>query len=557
MLCIGNASIITHNLPAINGYIHVINQVLAPSRSDLPPEPPTVMAFLNYSSSFSLFREYALTYNLSEHLGGLDFTLLLPTDEAVRNYLSRTNSSFLDSDVFQYHVILNELLFPDHLHDGMLKSTLLGPDYQVQFHLTDKNQTAVNDVPLNGSFIETQYGVVIILQQVLKVRRNRCSQQVSLQSKGRCSDCDGPPRCLFNYSPIREQFPANMKPNCFYRKRVGPRRKFVPGCNINCLRHTTDHSCCPGFYGHECFKCPGDDRSPCSNHGQCQDGNHGNGECHCYEGFHGTACEDCEPGRYGLNCSSKCSCDHGKCDDGLTGSGRCLCYKGWKGASCSVEIRNDACGDVCDENANCVTGPQGSAAVCVCAAGYEGNGTFCRELDLCSRSNGGCSEFAVCTKVSPGERTCACKKGYTGDGVVCLEIDGCLVNNGGCHTAAECIRTGPNVTACRCQTGFQGSGMFCYPVNPCRTDNGGCSKYALCKYTGQGQRNCTCRRGHVGDGFNCRGTTNNVSHLTSSYLLASHSHTYRSCFISQEVYRQSENDFFRKMLFVSKTVVNK
>ncbi|MEQ2204583.1 hypothetical protein XENOCAPTIV_015558, partial [Xenoophorus captivus] len=107
MLCIGNASIITHNLPAINGYIHVINRVLAPSRSDLPPEPPTVMAFLNSSSSFSLFREYAL-----------------------------------------YHVILNELLFPDHLHDGMLKSTLLGLDYQVQFHLTDKNQV------LSTSFTE-------------------------------------------------------------------------------------------------------------------------------------------------------------------------------------------------------------------------------------------------------------------------------------------------------------------------------------------------------------------------------------------------------------------
>ncbi|KAM4741209.1 stabilin-1 [Anableps anableps] len=529
VLRIGNASIITHNLPAINGYIHIINQVLVPSRSDLPPEPPTLMAFLNSSSSFTLFRHYALIYNLSELLADQDFTLLLPTDETVRNHLSRTNSSVLDSDVFQYHVIPEELLFPDHLHDGMLKSTLLGQDYQVQFHLTDNNQTAVNDVPLNGSFMEMQYGVVMILPQVLMVRRNRCSQQIFLQVRGRCSDCDGPPQCLFSYSPIRKQFPANMKSNCFYRKRVGIRRKSVPGCTINCLRLTTDHSCCPGFYGHECFKCPGDDGSPCSNHGQCQDGNHGNGECRCYEGFHGTACEDCEPGRYGVNCSSKCSCDHGKCVDGLAGSGRCLCYKGWKGASCSAEIRDDACGGICDENANCITGPQGSAAVCVCVAGYEGNGTFCREQDLCSRSNGGCSEFAVCTKVSGGERTCACKNGYTGDGVVCVEIDGCLVNNGGCHSAAVCIRTGPSTTACRCQTGFQGTGRFCYPVNPCRTDNGGCSKHARCEYLGGSQRNCTCLRGHIGDGIDCRGTTNN------------------------EVHRQPENDFFRKMLSMSET----
>lgn len=49
-------------------------------------------------------------------------------------------SAVQDQDVFQYHVIPKEILFPDHLHDGMLKSTLLGPDHQVQFHLTDNNQ---------------------------------------------------------------------------------------------------------------------------------------------------------------------------------------------------------------------------------------------------------------------------------------------------------------------------------------------------------------------------------------------------------------------------------
>ncbi|XP_047440209.1 stabilin-1 [Mugil cephalus] len=524
---IGNASILTHNMPAINGYIHIIDRILAPPRSDLPPDPPSLMAFLNSSTNFTLFRQYCPMYNLSEALSGVDFTLLLPTDEAIKQYLSRTNSSIMDSDVFKYHVIPNELVFPNHLYDGILKSTLLSSDYQVQFHLNDKNQTFVNDVPIDGSFHETQYGVIIVLPQVLKVRRNRCSKQINLQVNGRCSDCDGPPRCLFSYKPIRAQFPANMRSNCRYRKRIGSRRKSVAGCVIKCLRVTTDHSCCPGFYGHECFKCPGDDGNWCSGHGECQDGNHGNGECRCYEGFHGTACEDCEPGRYGVNCSSKCVCDHGKCEDGLAGSGRCVCYKGWKGTSCSAEIKDDACGGVCDENANCITGPQGSAPACLCVAGYEGNGTYCKELDLCSRLNGGCSEFAVCTKISAGERTCTCKEGYTGDGVVCVEIDGCLVDNGGCHKSAECIRAGPNITSCRCQLGFQGPGRFCYPVNPCRNNNGGCSRYAHCEYLGGGQRNCTCHRNHVGDGFDCRGTTHN------------------------ELYRQTENAFFRQMLSIS------
>ncbi|TMS19741.1 Stabilin-1, partial [Larimichthys crocea] len=359
-------------------------------------------------------------YNLTKELNQADFTLLLPTDEAIRQHLSRTNSSVLDSDVLKYHVILRELLFPDHLSDGKLKSTMLGEDYQVQFHIDNKNQTVVNGVPLDGTFTETEYGIIMVLPQVLKIQRNRCSKHVTVQVNGRCADCDGPPRCLFDYKPIKAQFPANMRSNCRYRKRVGSRRKLVPGCVIKCLRVLTDNSCCPGYYGHECFKCPGDVGSWCSNHGQCQD-----------------------------------------------------------------------------------------------------------ELDLCSRSNGGCSEFAVCTKVSAGERTCTCKAGYTGDGVVCLEIDGCLVNNGGCHKSADCIRIGANITGCRCQTGFQGSGLFCYPVNPCRNNNGGCSRYARCEYMGQGQRNCTCLRGHVGDGFSCRGTTNN------------------------EVFRNPENAFFTRMLSAS------
>ncbi|XP_075993005.1 stabilin-1, partial [Genypterus blacodes] len=526
---IGNASILTANLPATNGYLHIIDQVLMPPRSDFPPEPPTIMAVLNSSSNFTLFRKFAQMYNLTQELDDIEFTLLLPTDDAIRQHLSQTNSTQPEFDVLKYHVILGELLFPDDLRDGTLKSTLLGHDYQVQFHLDNNNKTVVNDVPLVGTFIEVQVGVIIPVHGVLKVRRNRCSQQVTLQVNGRCSDCDGPPRCLFSYKPIRTQFPDNMVSNCQYRKRVRSRRKSVPGCVIKCIRVTTDHSCCSGYYGHECFKCPGDVGSWCSNHGECQDGNHGNGECRCYEGFQGTACEDCEPGRFGLNCSSKCVCDHGKCEDSLAGSGRCVCYKGWKGARCSIEIKDDACGGVCDENANCITGPQGTAAACVCVAGYEGNGTNCKEMDLCKISNGGCSEFAICTKVSAGLRTCSCSQGYTGDGVVCLEVDGCLVNNGGCHESAECSRTGPNTTACRCLLGFSGNGRFCVHVNPCRMNNAGCSRYARCEYLGQGQRNCTCFRGYIGDGVYCRGNT------------------------QQELIRNPENVFFKQMLRMAST----
>lgn len=42
------------------------------------------------------------------------------------------------------------------------------------------------------------------------------------------------------------------------------------------------------------------------------------------------------------------------------------------------------------------------------------------EIDPCIIDHGGCSINAVCTKVSPGERTCVCKEGYAGDGTLCL-----------------------------------------------------------------------------------------------------------------------------------------
>lgn len=47
------------------------------------------------------------------------------------------------------------------------------------------SQTAVNKVPLDRRFLETQYGVILVLPQVLKIERNRCSKQFVQQIKVR------------------------------------------------------------------------------------------------------------------------------------------------------------------------------------------------------------------------------------------------------------------------------------------------------------------------------------------------------------------------------------
>uniref|UniRef100_A0A8C2GCI5 Stabilin 1 n=1 Tax=Cyprinus carpio TaxID=7962 RepID=A0A8C2GCI5_CYPCA len=466
-LMIGNATILATDLKAINGCIHIIDTVLRPK------------------------------YNL------IEYTIFVPNDSAMQEYLRKTNSTQL-VNIIKYHIILGEQLFPEHLGNGLFKNTFLGNGTQIMFFVDIDNQTMANDVPINGSFIETRHGTAFGIPRVLDLHKNHCSKDVILKISGRCGDCNSEPKCLFNAKP----FPQNMKSNCKYRTRVGKKRVSVPGCHMDCLRTTKDHSCCPGYFGHDCSTCPGSVDNWCSNNGQCKDGLFGSGECLCNEGFHGTACEMCEPGRYGKDCKSECHCEHGKCLDGMEGNGQCICFKGWKGVNCAVAVVDDACGGVCDVNANCISGGSGAPPTCSCIAGYKGNGTFCKEFDPCTTNNGECSINANCTKTLPGERSCTCKTGYIGDGVMCLEMDACLVDNGGCDKNALCMKTGPNRVACACKPGFISQGHRCLAVNPCRKNNGGCSINAVCRYLGDGERNCTCYIGYKGDGFKCAGTVN-------------------------------------------------
>ncbi|KAI7790987.1 stabilin-1 precursor [Triplophysa rosa] len=526
-LMIGDATIVIPDLKAINGCIHIIDMVLRPPLSDIPPPPPTLMEVLNNTPEFSLFRQAALLYDLEGSIPTRDYTIFIPYNSAIRDYLNKTNSTQLSLDIVKYHVVISEHLFPQHLGDGIFKTTFLDNGTQIMFYVDSDNQTMANDVPLNGTFIEVRHGGLFGIPRVLDIHKNHCSKDVILKVSGRCGDCEAAPKCLSNTKPIQSKFPQNMKSNCRYRTRVGKKRKFVPGCQMNCLKTTKDHSCCPGYFGHDCFKCPGTVGNWCSNNGQCKDGLYGSGGCLCNEGFHGTACEMCEPGRYRQDCKSVCHCEHGKCLDGMDGSGQCVCFKGWKGVNCSVEVVNDACGGVCDVNANCISGGSGAPPTCTCTAGYEGNGTICKEMNPCATYNGGCSEYADCEKTLPGERNCRCRSGYTGDGVVCLEIDPCLVDNGGCDKNALCLKTGPNRVACTCRSGFISIGHRCLALNPCRQNNGGCSPNAICKNLGDGERNCSCYFGYKGDGFHCAGT------------------------VSREFLRKPEAAWFRRNLGVS------
>ncbi|XP_069793304.1 stabilin-1 [Narcine bancroftii] len=500
-LLICGARVITPDIPAVNGYIHIIDKVLIPPLENLPSFPPSLLDLLEQLPQYSHFKQLLQQYHLVDELEySKQYTVLIPEDAILEEYHRVENIEQL----VKYHIIPGEKVLYDKIKDGIQRKTLLGSSYQVIFYKR-KGQIFVNNVPLNEFCNETRNGILLGTTQVLQLQKNRCDTNDTVTVEGICDSCDHSPICPEGTTAL--EFPGQVRtPNCIYKQFRKGRNRKLSGCRPSCLQVTITLDCCLGYYGPRCQMCPGKSNAWCSNYGICQDGINGTGECLCHEGFQGTACESCEAGRYGINCTHECLCVNGNCNDGLDGDGSCNCFKGWEGTNCDKVIVIDHCNGTCHPNANCILGSPGSLPSCLCSAGYSGNGTSCSEIDPCEVNNGGCSEHSNCTKVSAGERACICWDSYIGDGVVCLEIDGCAEQNGGCHKYAECINTGPNRVACNCLPGYIGDGRnSCQPDDPCRKNNGGCGFFAHCRETGPGTRTCNCYRGYKMVGHSCRG----------------------------------------------------
>ncbi|XP_053932500.1 stabilin-1 isoform X1 [Cuculus canorus] len=501
VLTIQNASIVVSDIPASNGIIHVLSKVLLPPSGDIPASPPGLQEQLEAVASFSIFKGLLQEYQLIGKIESSEkYTVFVPGNNSIEEFCRAGNVTCLDNETVQYHVVLGEKLSPTDLRSGIHKNSMLGLSYWLMFY-QNSTQKFVNNIPLDGKFLETKNGMLIGVSQVLQIQKNRCTANTTTIQKSRCGKCEKGIKCP--PGSVLVELPGSKN---LARCELRSEDTGILGCHFTCAKVSLRSICCPGYYGHMCEMCPGKPGQWCSGNGECQDGTEGSGECRCLEGFHGTACEMCEVGRYGADCKSECACDNGICNDGLQGDGSCECFPGWKGPTCQERIKIDLCNNTCHQMANCLNSSVDSTPTCVCSAGHTGNGTHCTEIDPCIIDHGGCSVHAVCTKVSPGERTCVCKEGYAGDGTLCLEVDRCLESNGGCHSNAECIKTGPKKVACNCLPGYSGDGVsHCNPINLCEQNNGGCSPFGLCKYTGPGTRNCSCSWHSVGDGFTCHG----------------------------------------------------
>ncbi|XP_066561323.1 stabilin-2 isoform X2 [Amia ocellicauda] len=494
---LAGCKIISSDIAATNGLIHIIDQVLIPDRK-LSEGLPEMLAKLSDMPEYSIFRGYLIQYNLTEQIEESDaYTLFAPNNIAITDYVKQKGS--LDMDTILYHIVLSERLKADDLLNGIHRETMLGFSYQVGF-FRRSDQLFINDVPLNLTNVETNEGVIHGLAKVLEIQKNHCDKNITAIVQGKCGAC-----YVENMCPSGTSAMIGTKKNCFYSRYVIGKRFMTLGCRPLCKNTTIIRECCSGYFGAQCEACPGAVGKACFANGVCQDRINGTGECQCDKGFNGTACEMCQPGKYGVSCDQDCPCVNGQCSDGMQGDGSCDCDLGWRGVHCDSKITEDSCNKSCHTSANCLPKPD-STYYCNCAAGFKGNGTFCSAVDACESNNGGCSSNAICKRTTPGRRSCLCKAGYTGDGVVCLEINPCIENNGGCNPNAECTHTGPNQSACNCKRGYSGDGKECDAINPCRTNNGGCSDYATCMPTEPGERNCTCKTEYIGDGLKCKGT---------------------------------------------------
>uniref|UniRef100_A0A8C2STS6 Stabilin 2 n=1 Tax=Coturnix japonica TaxID=93934 RepID=A0A8C2STS6_COTJA len=485
-LTVEGAHIVTGDIASTNGIIHVIDKVLTPQRSTIMPR---LLARLEQMPDYSIFRGYIIQYSLANEIEAANtYTVFAPNNDAIENYLRDKKVATLDEDQIRYHILIDEKLLKNDLHNGMHRETMLGYSYHVGFFLHN-SQLFINDAPISYANVATDKGIIHGLGKVLEIQKNRCdTNHTVITVSGSVS-----------ISPMFTQ--AGEKKYCIFSENNMRLHTIQIGCQPKCAKTIITRECCAGFFGQQCQPCPGKAGSACFGNGICLDGINGSGICQCGAGFVGTACESCAEGKYGRNCDQVCACVHGKCSSGINGDGSCECNVGWRGVTCESEIKDDACNNTCHTSAKYV---QNLLEPCK-HIGFNLGCHHCSAIDACETSNGGCSANAECRKTTPGNRVCVCKAGYTGDGVVCLEINPCLENNGGCDKNAECTQTGPNQVST-------------LPVSISNLpNNGGCSEFAICKDTELTERTCTCKPNYIGDGFQCRGNIHRVKYCT--YLL--------------------------------------
>ncbi|XP_052316183.1 stabilin-2 isoform X1 [Oncorhynchus keta] len=472
--------------PSINGIIHEIDTFMIPEslkNADVIEGPLNLTDVADgngYKTFYKLLLDTDVMAMVNDPLHQ-PVTLFLPSDRAMaalpqeqKDFLYNTQNRGHLLEYLKYHILRDtkvyaaELVHIDPirtLQGSELKANCGGLDNIGEIFLNDGNCRIIQrHLLFNGGIA---YGIDCLLNP--PSLGGRCDKKETVDFPLPCAFCTSSTRC-----PPGSKLKEVKK--CDLHMIVNVNK----GCQAICTFVLWQPKCCAGFYGRDCLVCPGGNSSPCLNHGKCDDGHLGNGNCTCDTGFHGDACELCKEGHYGPDCTA-CNCtEHGSCEEGLKGTGSCFCEQGWTGQRCETQLaEGPVCSPTCSQNGICKENN-----TCVCKLFYEGDGISCIVADLCKFWNGGCAQGAKCSQ--KGEKvSCACPQGHSGDGFICRPIDPCSVDdNGGCHEHATCTMTGPGKKKCVCKDNYIGDGVTCEVkellVNRCLQENGQCHSDAQC-----------------------------------------------------------------------------
>ncbi|XP_069760369.1 stabilin-2 isoform X2 [Narcine bancroftii] len=514
--------ILAGNIIASNGLIHIINKMMdGPQPTIKSNRKKTLYTIISENAKLKRFKKLLQKCDLDQLLESPGpFTIFIPTkgawkylNDGAMDYLYSAEGKQKLKELVRHHIIpKNELEVASLLSSSKVLSLA--------------NQLVSVNVSRNGQILLGGQGAVIeeadifgkngrifiingllIPPSIVPILPHRCDDTTHRITQGPCVSCSKiyDNSCQSGMTPI-----DSFKKGCVYMTYFMEMQLPTHGCRRNCLEVVTIPKCCSGFYGPECRVCPGGFQNICSGHGRCVDGLDGNGTCICDSRFYGSKCHFCsDANKYGPDCDQTCPCIHGKCDSKVTGEGACKlnsCKAGYAGRFC--ERQTTPCGSnaqFCHAHANCEY--KNGNLSCVCKPNYEGDGSYCEELNACDRPDqGGCSPNAECITMGKGRFMCQCLPGWTGDGEDCTEINNCLMKGQSrCHANANCIYVGPGQNDCECKKGFRGNGLECEPINPCWEKNGGCHYLATCSYVSPGIQNCTCQQGYEGDGVICFG----------------------------------------------------
>ncbi|BFZ10669.1 hypothetical protein BsWGS_13708 [Bradybaena similaris] len=324
------------NIPAFNGYFHIINRILEPFLPD--KNPPSLSEFLSSKPEYKMFYAALQKTKLLDVVSSLnEYTLFVLQNSAFKKIARKPTANFL-----KYYIV-PKLIFTPCIIDGDEVDTLLGSQYRLLFTYHD-GMTMVNNERLTRPDMITAGGVIHEVEYALHPVFNRCDLNSSMIDLGPCGDCvSGNLTCPFGYTSLGASHVIKYK--CHFQKFEG---WDTTGCRQICVKYTSKSGCCAGFYGFHCDECPGGAESSCSGNGVCDDGIERSGRCKCNMGFGGTVCERCDSTDL---VPPYCNISYNSC--------------GYMNGNCSEHAR-------CNETTGGVT--------CQCSLGYQGDGHTCTRV---------------------------------------------------------------------------------------------------------------------------------------------------------------------------------